>query len=82
MRTVVLDDSSVYHQIYCESLPNIITELLVCLQLASLKTGLLPIGQEAVSLGEIKYYNIGGCLDSIDQDTLARTMGPNSKVRG
>ena len=54
---------------------------LVCLQLASLKTGLLPIGQEAVSLGEVKYYEIGGSLDNVDHDSLARIMGPNSKVR-
>ena len=41
----------------------------------------MPIGHEAISLGDVSYYDIGGSVDNIDTDTLARTLGPSNKVR-
>ena len=41
----------------------------------------MPIGYEAISLGDVSYYDIGGSVENIDKDTLARTLGPSNKVR-
>ena len=49
-------------------------------QLSSLKNGLMPIAFEAISLGDVSYYDVGGNVETLDRDTLARTLGPSNKV--
>lgn len=48
-----------------------------------MKCGLLPISQEALSLGDIAYYNYQGSLDDQEERReLQKTLGPRTKVRG
>lgn len=46
-----------------------------------MKTGLLPISQEAILVGECSYYEYQGSVaDQEERDRIARTLGPNNKV--
>lgn len=48
-----------------------------------MKCGLLPISQEALTLGDIAYYNYQGCLDDQEERReLQKALGPRTKVRG
>lgn len=48
-----------------------------------MKCGLLPISQEALTLGDIAYYNYQGSLDDQEERReLQKALGPRTKVRG
>lgn len=47
-----------------------------------MKTGLLPISQEAAIVGDISYYDYKGLLvDPEERDAIARSLGISNKVR-
>ena len=47
-----------------------------------MKSGLLPVSQEAISLGEPSYSVFSGDMtDPTERDKLARALGPVNKVR-
>nr|NVI74716.1 hu li tai shao [Cucujiformia] len=45
------------------------------------KSGILPISQESVVIGEVSTHPfLGGLIDPEEKDKLARNLGPNNKV--
>lgn len=50
-------------------------------QVSALKCGLLPLCREAMSVGDVSYFDYrGGFVDLEQRDRLRRALGPNNKV--
>ncbi|XP_020286774.1 uncharacterized protein LOC109856188 isoform X1 [Pseudomyrmex gracilis] len=49
--------------------------------ISSLKSGLLPIGQESIVIGEVSTHQyIGGSVEPEEREKIARNLGPMNKV--
>lgn len=52
-----------------------------CLQVGSMKQGLMPCSQTAILVGDVSYHNYQGLfVDEEEKETLARDLGPVNKV--
>ncbi|GFU60463.1 protein hu-li tai shao [Nephila pilipes] len=52
-----------------------------CVAVSAMKTGLLPVSQEAALIGDVSYHDYNGILvDTQEREQIARDLGPVNKV--
>ncbi|XP_035218260.1 protein hu-li tai shao-like isoform X3 [Stegodyphus dumicola] len=52
-----------------------------CVAVSAMKTGLLPVSQEAALIGDVSYHDYQGILvDTNEREQIARDLGPVNKV--
>lgn len=52
-----------------------------CLQVSSMKCGLLPLSHEALLVGDVAYYDYNGVMEEEnDRVELQKSLGPTCKV--